>query len=58
MKISTHSVDWCHLCGNTHNELLDVWYPENAQNDNLDTEYIRICGSCVGEFQKVLEEGG
>ena len=48
------SEDWCHLCGDRTRPLVDVWYPENAEHDDDETEYIRICKGCVDAMQKRL----
>ena len=39
--------DWCHLCGQRTESLLDIWYPKNAEHDTKQTEYIRICKDCI-----------
>jgi hypothetical protein len=48
MRISQHAVepDWCHLCGKRKQNLVDIWYPRNAEHGNNNSEYIRICGRC------------
>ena len=48
MQIKDHGTnDWCHLCGNRQDHLVDIWYPLNAEHSNEDTQYIRICSECA-----------
>jgi len=47
------SNDWCHICGLRRDELVDVWFPKDAEHDIYLTEYIRICSACAGAMEKV-----
>ncbi len=49
MKLSINkSEDWCHLCGDRSEEpKVDVNYPSNAEHLKVDTEYLRICRTCI-----------
>lgn len=40
--------DWCHICGERegNGDLVDIWYPENAEHDRECVNYIRICKNC------------
>ena len=64
MKMSLHTNDWCHLCGKRQPYLVDVWYPENAEQErqkpksfNRDREhqyeYLRICRTCIDTLLRV-----
>lgn len=58
MKIQIHNIgDWCHLCGKRAAPCVDVWYPENAEHDDTDTKYIRICRVCIGALQATSDDG-
>lgn len=53
MKIQNHGSsmkDWCHLCGKRVSYSADIWYPENAEHDKENTQYIRICVECAKEI--------
>ena len=49
LVISVHDYDWCHLCGERTEPLLDIFYPENAEHHprTIDGKYIRICKDCI-----------
>jgi hypothetical protein len=63
--------DWCHICGERHQdvnsldigasrktlEFVNVSYPENAEHDESQTRYIRICEHCVDRMKEVLTKG-
>ena len=51
MQISSHDPgDWCHLCGRRDTPQAEIRYPKNAELDDEDTEYIRICIACAQEI--------
>lgn len=58
--IMTKDWDWCHLCGRRRTPTLDIWYPENAEHQELigprskNTRYIRVCKLCVSRMQHLL----
>lgn len=39
--------DWCHICGNRNRGNVEIWYPKNAEHETKNTEYLRICRTCV-----------
>ena len=62
-RISQHEIkgDWCHICGQRRDMVVDVHYAENAEHNDLDDargEYIRICVVCAAEMVEVATDGG
>lgn len=58
MKMSGHYCnDWCHLCGKRQDELVDIWYPRNAEHAGPNVQYIRICGECGEAIRRVSKKG-
>lgn len=57
--MSKHKHDWCHVCGHREKDLVDVWYPPNAEHalrdDADETEYIRICENCIRQMLITVE---
>jgi hypothetical protein len=39
--------DWCHVCGERTQPHVEVWYPKNAEHEQKQTQYMRICAYCV-----------
>lgn len=44
--------DWCHLCGSRRTDLMEIWYPENAEHGGRKNRFIRICYECTDEMGK------
>lgn len=58
MKIQKHGKDWCHICGKRQNLLLEFFYSVNSENDPKDeSQYIRICDSCIFDGNQMLQTG-
>ncbi len=49
--------DWCHICGTRTNQIADIFYPENAENENDEKEYVRMCINCASTIIEVIKEG-
>jgi hypothetical protein len=60
------SHDWCHLCGTRSTTTVDIWYPSNAEYEELPesepaeasavgtvSRYIRICADCGDAIGRV-----
>ena len=45
--------DWCHLCGERTKPFVECWYPENAEHDRKQTEFLRVCAACVEVMSEV-----
>ncbi len=58
MKMSLHPIDWCHVCGNRENALVDISYPDNAEHSDKDMEYIRICAACIEDARSIFTKEG
>ena len=48
--------DWCHICGYRRKETADVFYPDNAEHDKINTKYIRVCTDCARNILEVCDE--
>jgi hypothetical protein len=59
-QIRTHpDLNWCHLCGRHCDDLVDVYYPEDARQAGPctpNTRYVRICASCISEIAAARQE--
>ena len=58
MVIFSHGCsDWCHICGNRPQKLVDISYPTNAEHDSKTSKYIRICLDCARLMVEIMETG-
>lgn len=56
--LHTHSAinkDWCHICGVRRDNLTDIFYPENAENQTELEKYIRVCCECANGIAAVAK---
>lgn len=47
--------DWCHVCGIRRNQIVNIWYPENAEHDPDPKQRIRICVVCADLVYRVAK---
>jgi hypothetical protein len=48
--------DWCHLCGvRAFHVFANIWYPQNAEHDDENTRYLRVCPGCATRIVETIQ---